>query len=175
MILHLRVFLVFCMQECMCIGIRPEFRHREMSHCCTRWEQHLFELMFRCQVHRTMLQLQGVPVESELHVKLHVADENLQQPDMGGKWEERGYLLSVWDISLVSNRQVSGSYLLEKPSFTLSSSTLWTYPVYTVIGWSVSPDSDTLRQSPRSTDGRFSATPGTCRSISMLAFSLLCI
>lgn len=63
-----------------------------------------------------------------------------------------------------------GSYLFEKPSFTLSSSTLWTYPAYTVIGWTVSPDLDTLRQSPRSTDGRFSATPGTCWENKQLCF-----
>lgn len=36
------------------------------------------------------------------------------------------------------------------------------------MGWTVSSDLDTLRQSPRSTDGRFSATPGTCRTTSML-------
>ena len=51
-------------------------------------------------------------------------------------------------------------YLFAKPNLTRSSSTLWTYPVYTVIGWTLSSDKDTLRQSPRSTDGRFSATPG---------------
>lgn len=70
---------------------------------------------------------------------------------------------------------LSGSYCFEKPSLTLSSSTLWTYPLYTVIGSTLSTDLCTLRQSPRSTDGRFSATPGTCWRIQMLAFFLLCI
>ena len=54
-------------------------------------------------------------------------------------------------------------YLLSKPSFTLSSSTLCTYPLYTVIGLLLSSDIDTFMQSPRSTDGRFSDNPGTWR------------
>ena len=233
--------------------------------------------MFCCQVQSPMLQPQGVPVESELHVELHIADENLQQPeteqwwecelmlwvkffiyDHGGinsvssmSWEKKWFsnrpdnswfgwfikqiyqtfagssflnqriccfgmsigkirnqktsfralghcdkhfffffLLNVTLFRLNTNRLVviiisrliarekyslSSSYCFEKPSLTLSSSTLWTYPLYTVIGSTLSSDLCTLRQSPRSTDGRFSATPGTCWRIQMLAVFLLCI
>lgn len=97
--------------NCMCIGTEPEFRHGEISHCCTRWEQHLFELMCYCQVHRPMLQLQGVPVDCKLHVKLHIADENLQQPETGAE-SESSSSFTVGDINWVSTRQVSVVQLL---------------------------------------------------------------
>lgn len=60
---------------------RPEFGHGEASRRCTRWEQNLLQFMFCCQIQSPMLQPQGVPVESELHVELHIADKNLQQPE----------------------------------------------------------------------------------------------
>ena len=66
---------------------RPEFGHGETSRRCTRWEQNLFQFMFCCQVQSPMLQPQGVPVESELHVELHIADKNLQQPETEQWWE----------------------------------------------------------------------------------------
>lgn len=65
----------------MCKSTRPELRHGEISLCCTRWEQHFFELMVDCQIHRTMLQPQGVPVDLKLHIKLHIADKNISQPE----------------------------------------------------------------------------------------------
>lgn len=59
----------------------PDFGHGEISRCCTRGEQHLSELVFCCQVYRPMLKLQGEPIDGKLHVKLHIADKSLQQPE----------------------------------------------------------------------------------------------
>lgn len=90
----------------ICKGTTPEFRHGEVSHCCTRWEQHLFELMFCCQVHRPMLQLQGEPVDSKLHIKLHIADKYLQQPERRTEGEKnmlvRAFLLGFKVTSILS-------------------------------------------------------------------------
>ncbi len=75
--------LVFCTCVLYMYGHPPEFAHGEMCSSCTSWEQHLFELLFGCQVHRAMLQPQGVPVNSKLHIKFHIAEKHLQQPDRG--------------------------------------------------------------------------------------------
>lgn len=82
---HLKCFWCCLCMFFRCIDTIPEFRHGDISHCCTRWEQHLPKLMFCCQVHRPVLQLQGVPVDCKLHIKFHIAKKKLQQPETGAE------------------------------------------------------------------------------------------
>jgi len=42
--------------------------------------------MLHCQIHSALLQLQSQPVDCELHVELHIADESLQQPQISQQW-----------------------------------------------------------------------------------------
>lgn len=100
-------------------GSRPEFGHGGSPDSRARWEEHLVHLVLLCQVHRPVLKLQGETVDGELHVKLRVTDEALHQPErQGGGWEVsyRSLHCNIMGGSL--------SYLFEKPSLTLSSSTL---------------------------------------------------
>lgn len=79
----------------------PESGHEEITCCCTRWKQHLFQLVFCCQFYRPMLKLQGEPIDGKLHVKLHIADKSLQQPGRGTESERNMWVGAFFQLTSV--------------------------------------------------------------------------